>query len=66
MECYVCGMTMTKPDDFANGDTHSNYCVYCASEQKIKSGGTVRESIIQFWLSRYESVSNHESEPIST
>lgn len=27
--CIACGMPMTKPSDFAAGDTTKDYCVYC-------------------------------------
>lgn len=28
--CIACGMPMTKPEEFALGDTSKDYCVYCA------------------------------------
>jgi hypothetical protein len=29
-KCISCGMPMTKPEQFAAGDTTKDYCVYCA------------------------------------
>ena len=29
-ECIACGMPMSKPADFAMGDTTRDYCVHCA------------------------------------
>jgi hypothetical protein len=29
-ECVACGMPMTKPTDFAQGDETKDYCQYCA------------------------------------
>ena len=28
--CIACGMPMTKPEDFAMGDTTKEYCLHCA------------------------------------
>lgn len=28
--CIACGMPMTKPEDFAQGDESKDYCRYCA------------------------------------
>lgn len=27
--CIACGMPMTKPEDFAQGDETKDYCLYC-------------------------------------
>ena len=27
--CIACGMPMTKPSDFAQGDEMKDYCLYC-------------------------------------
>jgi hypothetical protein len=28
--CIACGMPMTKPEDYPNGDESRDYCRYCA------------------------------------
>ena len=28
--CVACGMPMSKPEDYPNGDESKDYCVYCA------------------------------------
>ena len=28
--CIACGMPMTKPSDYPQGDESKDYCVYCA------------------------------------
>lgn len=30
--CISCGMPMTKPSDYPQGDESKDYCVYCARE----------------------------------
>lgn len=29
-QCIACGMPMTKPADYPQGDESKDYCVYCA------------------------------------
>lgn len=44
-KCIACGMPMTKPSDFALGDTAKDYCCHCVRpdgtmqsyEEKLKS-----------------------------
>ena len=36
--CISCGMPMTRPEEFAAGDTSKDYCVHCArSDGSMKS-----------------------------
>lgn len=29
-KCIACGMPMTKPSDYPQGDESKDYCIYCA------------------------------------
>ena len=46
-------MEMTKPEEFGGGKQGNPSCVYCSNEDgSLKPRNTVREGMIQFWISR--------------
>lgn len=52
-KCISCGMEMTKPEEFGGGKKGNPSCVYCSNEDgTLKPRNTVREGMIQFWMSR--------------
>jgi hypothetical protein len=52
-KCISCGMAMTKPEEFGGGKLGNPSCVYCSNEDgSLKPRNTVREGMIQFWMSR--------------
>lgn len=47
--CISCGMPMTKPVDYPNGDTTKDYCVHCArADGSMQSFEEKRISMAEF------------------
>lgn len=47
--CIACGMPMTKPEDFAQGDESKDYCRYCARpDGSMQSYDEKRDSMTHF------------------
>lgn len=48
-KCIACGMPMSKPQDFAAGDTSKDYCHYCARpDGTMKSRTEVLDGLTAF------------------
>jgi thioredoxin-related protein len=46
-------MKMTKPEEYGGQKVGNPSCVYCSNEDgSLKPRNTVREGMIQFWMSR--------------
>ena len=46
-------MPMEKPEEFGGGNTQNMSCVYCSNDDgSLKPRNTVREGMIEFWMSR--------------
>jgi hypothetical protein len=46
-------MPLTKIEDFAKGDEHSNFCLYCVNEDgSVKSCEEIFEGGVQYFLSQ--------------
>ena len=49
--CMSCGMPMTKPEDFAEGNPANIYCVHCSnSDGSLKSYEEVFEGMVNFMM----------------
>jgi len=47
--CMSCGMPMTKPEDFGQGNPENLYCVYCSNpDGSLKSRKEVFEGMVNF------------------
>jgi hypothetical protein len=47
--CIACGMPMSKPEEFAMGDTNKTYCKYCArSDGSMQSYKEKLQSLTRF------------------
>ncbi|MFA4930897.1 MAG: zinc ribbon domain-containing protein [Patescibacteria group bacterium] len=49
--CEACGMPMTKPEDYALGDTASQFCLYCTNaDGSVKTATEIFEGGVQFFM----------------
>lgn len=51
--CQVCGMPLTKKEDFAGGEENANFCAYCANaDGSVKSCEEIFEGGVLFFLNQ--------------
>ncbi|HAU30477.1 MAG: hypothetical protein UV79_C0004G0038 [candidate division TM6 bacterium GW2011_GWF2_43_17] len=53
--CFACGMPMSKREDFAQGDEHSNFCLHCVDEEgAVRACEEIFEGGVQFFMSELD------------
>jgi len=49
--CIACGMPLENPEDHANGDVNSVFCVYCVDEKgTVKTCEEIFEGGVAFFM----------------